>query len=203
MKTGAAIIRPRPASGFTLVELLVTMAISAVVLSQLVVATYALQRSFESANYRMSAQEDQLRMLDYVSRDLHMATAVTVQNGGAQMTATLPAATTSALNLNLGPLLSPLVASSGTPAASVSTTVTYYAEGGQFVRLAGGVQTVIADTVADLAFKRDGSFLRMDVTFTPEFSNSPTVAAQPATRASSSIYLSNVGTANQTTAPSP
>lgn len=180
-----------------MMELLVAMAIGSVVLSQLVVASYALQRSFEAANYRMSAQEDQLRMLDYVSRDLHMASSVTVQNGGTTLTATLPPASTSALNLNLGPLLTSAIASTSTPPASaVPTTVTYFAEGGQFIRQVGGAQTVIADTVADLTFARNGSFVTMDVTFTPEFSSSPTTATQPATRASSQIYLSNAGVTN-------
>ena len=132
-----------PAAGFTLTELLVAMAIGAMVLSQLVVATYSLQRSFEAANYRMSAQEDQLRVIDYVTRDLHTASAVAVQNGGAAVTLTLPPATAGVLNLNLGPLLTPAIASLGL-AAGNPTTVTYSAEGGQFVRQVGGAQTVVA-----------------------------------------------------------
>lgn len=176
-----------------MLELLVAMAISSVVLSGLLVATFSLQRSFESSNYRMTAQEDQLRMLDYVTRDLHMASGVSIQNGGAQLTATLPAASASALDLNLGPLLTPAIASSGASAASAGgTTVTYFAEGGQFVRQVGGVQTVIADTITNLAFAQDGSFVTVDVMFTPEFSNSPTTASQPVTRATSRVFLSNV-----------
>ena len=193
MRTRAAILRP---AGFTLVELLVAMAIGAMVLSQFVVASYALQRSFEAANYRMSAQEDQLRVLDYVSRDLHMASAVAVQNGNAQITATLPSTTSpSVLDLNLGPLLTSAVATTSPPPGS-PTTVTYFAEGGQFVRQVGNTQTVIADTVADVTFTRAGSFVTVDVTFTPEFSNSPTTATQPATRASSRIFLCNAAPAN-------
>ena len=71
--------------GFTLLELLVALAISIVVLTQILVATFALERSFEAADYRMNAQNDQLRALDYLSRDLHMASAVSVQNGGTSV----------------------------------------------------------------------------------------------------------------------
>ena len=192
MKTPPATILRHLEGGFTLPELLVAMAISAVVLSQLVVATYSLQRSFEAANYRMSAQEDQLRMIDYITRDLHMASAVTVQDGGAQVTITLPPTTSGVLDLDLGPLLTPAIASLGPPAAGSPTTVTYSAEGGQCVRQVGTTQTVVADTIADLAFARDSSFVTVNVTFTPEFSNSPTAATQPATRASSQVFLRNV-----------
>ncbi len=196
MKTRTTILRPGPLAGFTLTELLVAMAIATVVLSQLVVASYGLQHSFGAANYRMSAQEDQLRMLDYISRDLRMASAVTRQNNNTQITVTLPPVDTSALNLNLGALLTPMVASATSQAASSPTTVTYFIEGGQCVRQVGNVQTVIADTVASLTFKPDGSFLIVDVTFTPQFSNSPSTATQPATRASSRIYLGNAGSTN-------
>ena len=196
MKARAAILRPGSSAGFTLTELLVATAISAVVLSQLVLASYALQRSFGAANYRMSAQEDQLRLLDYISRDLYMASAVVVQNDSAQITATLPPAGTALLNLHFGLLLTPVTPAASAPATGSPTTVIYFAEGGQCVRQVGSVQTVIADTVASLTFTRDGSFLVVDATFTPEFSNSPTTATQPATRASRRIYLGNAGSAN-------
>ena len=182
----------RRAAGFTLLELLVGMAISAVVLTQIVVATFALERSFGAADYRMNAQNDQIRALDYLARDLHMASAVSVQNGGTAVTLTLPAATTGALDLNLGAVLNPLLSNSGVP--SNSTTVLYYLLGGQLVRETSGAQTVLANTVADLEFTQQGVFMTVDILFTPQYSASSVVKADPNTRASSRVYLRNLGT---------
>ena len=184
--TPTARLRTRSA-GFTLLELLVGLAISAVVLTQILVATFSLQRSFAAADYRMNAQNDQLRALDYLSRDLHMASAVSVQNGGTSLVLTLPGATTSALDLNLGTLLNPLLAKSGVP--SNASTVSYYLLGGELIRETGGAQTVLANTIADLEFSQQGLFVTVDVLFTPQYSNSPAVASQPNTRASSRVYL--------------
>ena len=180
--------------GFTLVELLVSLAISAVVLTQILVVTFSLERSFEAADYRMNAQNDQLRVLDYLSRDLHMASAVSVQNSGTAVTLTLPSGDPSALDLNLGTLLNPLLAGSAVPSNTVA--VSYYVLGGQLIRETNGTQTVLANTVADLEFTRQDTFMVIDLLFTPQYSNSPTVAAQQNTRASSRVYLRSLVTAS-------
>ena len=180
--------------GFTLAELLVSLAISAVVLTQILVVTFSLERSFAAADYRMNAQNDQLRVLDYLSRDLHMASAVSVQNSGTAVTLTLPNTTASALNLNLGTLLNALVLSASAP--SNANTVSYYLLGGQLIRNTGSTQTVLANTVADLEFTQQGSSMTVDILFTPQYSNSPTLAAQQNTRASSCVYLRNLATTN-------
>ncbi len=186
MKRGAL---HRAAAAFTITELMVGMAISAVILEGLSTSFIALQRSFEAANYQMTAQNDQLRILDYISRDLRMASSVTILNDGAKLSLTLPSSAGAGLNLNLGPLLAPLLASSNQAALVTSA---YYVEGGQLIRDVSGVQTALADTVADVQFTRSGNFLAADVVFTPRFSNSPTVADQQATRASNYTLLRNL-----------
>ena len=181
-------------SGFTLVELLVSLAISAVVLTQILVVTFSLERSFAAADYRMNAQNDQLRALDYLSRDLHMASAVSVQNSGTAVPLTLPSGDPSALDLNLGTVLNPLLVGSAAP--SNTTAVSYYVLGGQLIRETNGTQAVLANTVADLEFTRQDAFMIVDLLFTPQYSNSPTVAAQQNTRASSRVYLRSLITAS-------
>ena len=189
-------MKPRRQAGFTLLELLVGMAISAVALTGLLVASWSLQRSFEASNYRMSAQEDQLRLLDYLTRDLHAAVGVSVVNNSSLLTVTVPSSTDSSLDLNLGPLLTPLLAGATPITPTTPTTVSYYAVGGQVVREVNGAQTVIADTIADLTFTQANNYMTIDVTFTPQYSNSPTTASQPATRASSRVLLFNVAAVN-------
>ena len=185
-------------AGFTLTELLIGMAIGSVTLAGVSVASLSLQRSFTAADYQMTAQNDQLRVLDYLSRDLRMASVVTVLNGGTKVTLTLPPATPALLNLNLGPLLSSLGVTGGgaSPAASPSTsTVSYYLEGGQLLRDTNNVQTVIADTVDDLEFTRAGSFVTTSILFTPRFLLTATDGAQASTRASNCVYLRNAAPA--------
>ena len=184
-------------SAFTLVEMLVGLAIGSVTLAGLGVASVSLQRSFTAADYQMTAQNDQLRVLDYLSRDLRMASTVTVLNVGTKVTLTFPAASPTLLNLNLGPLTGSLgLALTGNTAASSSANaapgpVSYYLEGGQVLRDTGGAQTVLADTVDDLEFIRAGSYLTTSVLFTPRFLMNPTAGAQASTRANSCVYLRN------------
>ena len=86
-------------TGFSLIELLVAVAIGAMIMGWGMLAFLALQRSFEAANYQMTAQNDQLRVLDYLSRDVRTASVVTVLNNGGKITATLPTSASSTLSL--------------------------------------------------------------------------------------------------------
>lgn len=181
--------RPRN-SGFTLVELLVGMAISLVGLSGLSVGSIALQRSFEAANYQMNAQNDQLRVLDYLSRDFHLASKVTRADDGAKITVSLPVRSTGTPSLNLGPLLGSVTGTATTQ------TVSYYVEGGEFIREVNGGQSVLADTVDSVQFDTDGAYVTTSVVFTPRFSYSPTMVTQPLTRAQSRVYLRNATQVN-------
>lgn len=176
----------RPAA-FTLLELLLGMTIAAIALAGLATATISLQRSFGAANYQMTAQNDQLRVLDYLSRDLRTATAVTISDAGGRLSATLPASDPNVINLQLGTALTSVLG--GQLNTANPQTVSYYVEGGELIRNLNGVETDLADTVASLSFSRQEQFLTTSILFTPEFSNSPTTATQPNTRATSCTYL--------------
>ena len=182
-------------SGFTLVEMLIGVAIGSITLAGVSVTSMSLQRSFVAADYQMTAQNDQLRALDYLSRDLRMASVVTILNNGTKVTLTLPPPNPNSVNLNLGPMLSSLGIPGGTTATSATSTVSYYLEGGQLLRDTGSIQTVVADTVDDLEFTRAGAFLTTSVLFTPRFLMTASVGAQASTRASNCVYLRNAAPA--------
>lgn len=184
----------RPGAGFTLLETLVGLAVGSLTLGGVAVVSISLQRSFEAANYQMTAQNDQLRVLDYLSRDLHMASAVSILDDGGKLSATLPSNDPSSLSLNLGPLLNSL--QGGGAGTSSTQAVSYYVEGGLFIRELNGVQTPLADTVGYLNFSRQGSVVTTTVQFTPRFSLSPSAAAQQATQTCSYVYLRNATTVN-------
>ena len=189
-----AFLPARRGAAFTLIELMVGMAIGSVVLAGLGVTMVSLQRSFEAANYQMTAQNDQLRVLDYVSRDARTATTLAVSDGGGTLSLTLPSGDTGTLNLALGPTLTSLLGTSGN--STGTQKVAYYVQGGAFIRECNGVQTDLADTVDGVTFSRDGSFLTTSILFTPPFSHSPTTVPQPNTRASNQIYLRNLPATN-------
>lgn len=184
----------RRRSGFTIAELMVGMAIGSIVLAGVALTSTSLQRSFEAANYQMTAQNDQLRIFDYLSRDLHMASAVSILEGDGKLSLTVPTSDSALLTLNLGPLLNALPV--GGTVGATTQMVSYYVEGGQFIREAAGVQTDLADTVAEVKFSRPGMFVTTSVVFTPRFSSSPTAAAQSLTRAASTVYLRNATLTN-------
>lgn len=185
----------RSSGGFTFIELLVGMTIGSIALAGVAVVSISLQRAFEAANYQITAQNDQLRVFDYLSRDLRMAASVSILNGGGKITVTVPSTDPSLVQLNLGPLLG-LLGSTAAAGASPTTTASYYEEGGQFIREVGGVQTDLADTIADVQFTQQGLFVTTSIVFTPRFSSSPTAAAQEATRATGTVCLRNATLTN-------
>lgn len=178
-----------PSGGFTLLELLIGLTVGSMALAGVSLVSIALQRSFQAADYRMGAQNDQLRLLDYLSRDLRMASTITLLNNNAKVTLTLPPDNPGLLNLSLGPVMSSLRGSGA--GATTGRTVSYYVEGGQFIREVDGGQSVLADTVAGLDFQPGNHCLITGIVFTPQFSFSPTLATQENTRVNNCVYLRN------------
>jgi hypothetical protein len=80
----------RRAAGFTMAEMMISMAGSAVIIGALMFTSVGLQRAFRASEVYAAAQADQRRLLDYLTRDLRRAVAiatVTSVNGseGAKM----------------------------------------------------------------------------------------------------------------------
>ena len=87
MKTGA--FPPRD-SGFTLVELMMAMAIGAVVCAVTITGIVFLQKSCAATEQYALSMTDQMRVLDYLSMDLRRAVDVTIDNANNSLTITLP-----------------------------------------------------------------------------------------------------------------
>src|SRR5437762_13412961 len=69
-----------PATGFTVTELLVAVAAAAVVLAAVTVASVALQKSASVADKFLGTQMQQIRIVDYLSRDLRRTDIVTASS---------------------------------------------------------------------------------------------------------------------------
>lgn len=176
-------------SGASLVETLIAAAVSSAILGCLLGGTIALQRGFEAANFHATAQNEQLRVLDYIGRDARSASNVTIQNDGARIDLAVPSGESGSLALHLElPILGSLQLGS---TAAPSKSVSYYREGDRFIREMNGVQTEIARTISDFRATRTGSMLELAVTFSPKFSRSPGAATQQATQITTRVYLRN------------
>ncbi len=68
------------ATGFTVAELLVSVAAGAFVLAAVTLASVALQKSFSAADNFLGTQMQQIRIVDYLSRDVRRSYIVTASS---------------------------------------------------------------------------------------------------------------------------
>lgn len=66
------------AAGFTLIELMVSMAVSVAVIGALLISSMAMQRSLNSNKIYADAYSDQRRVADYIGRELRRAVGMAV-----------------------------------------------------------------------------------------------------------------------------
>lgn len=168
-----------PASGFTLPEVMVSMAVTAFMFAAILTATVTFQRTFSGAMNYSRGTTDQLRALDYVARDLRRSYTVTVSQYSQTLTLTVPdsySAYDSQGNPS-GTLVDPKITNGqvnyGDPTKPI--TICYYLSDGQLLRQqtiasTGAVSTiVIADSVETLqsSFADLTSIVTYTITFAP------------------------------------
>src|SRR5438477_1053120 len=76
--------------GFTLCEMLIALAISSITFAAIITASVALYRSFNAVDAYFSTQMQQLRIIDYLNRDVKRATVVTTSTDLQSITVTVP-----------------------------------------------------------------------------------------------------------------
>lgn len=140
--------------GFTLIEMMVALTLSAITLSTVLIVGVALQRSFAATEAYSMSEGDQLRVEDYIALDCRRSSNAVVDNGswtlsggiyswvsnpsGAQtLILTVPSYYDGSGN-SVGPRLVPsgtsMVAQWGTGA---TTQISYYKSGNNFIRQVG------------------------------------------------------------------
>ncbi len=187
---------------FTLVEILVALAVSSAIAAALFTGVCALQRSFQASEYYASALNDQTRALDYIVRDTRGAITVQVSPNGNALTITLPdyySAYDAQGNPNgapLTPVLTANTATYGDPDKPVM--ISYFTQGRSLIRqiTIGKTnttsKTVIASDVDNfvLNFAAAGSTVTADLSFSPRF-RGISAAADKATKRTATIYMRN------------
>lgn len=153
---------------FTIMELTIAAAMTSAILLCVTIGAIALRRSFEMTDFHVTAQNEQLRVFDYVGRDLRTASVVTVANSGTRLDLLLPVEATSSLASHIELPVAGTVQTGA--AAATPVPVSYYREGDRLIRERAGVKTEIARTVTNFRASRSGSAADIEVTFSPRYS---------------------------------
>jgi Tfp pilus assembly protein PilW len=164
---------------YTLVELLVGVAVSSAIFGTILISGVAIYRSFLSADDYSYQANEQLRAIDFISRDMRSALSVTIPPGGQTVALTLPDIYTTydAKGNPTSALVNPVI-TSGTPGygnAAQPLSVTYYVSGNSLLRqqrVPATAQTttkIVASNVNDftLSFVPLSTVVNFSITFTP------------------------------------
>jgi type II secretory pathway component PulJ len=169
----------KQSAAYTLVELLVGVTISSAIFATILTSGVAIYRSCMSADDYSYQANEQLRAMDYISRDLRSALSVTIPAGGQTVALTLPDiyATYDAKGNPTSTLVNPVITSAapGYGNAAQPLSVTYYVSGNSLLRqqtvpaLAQTTTKVIASNVNDftLKFVPMSTVVNFSITFAP------------------------------------
>lgn len=192
-------------SGFTVAEFMVAIGMCLLILSGLVYGSMALQRSFAATDQYGTAQNSELRVMDYLTRDLRRAQTVYVTPDNKQVSVTLPDYYDT-YDTKGNPTLAsnprdPVITGGTAVFGSNPLTVTYYVDPAtqSLVRqvnwtVAGVAKTstmTIADAVQNfqLAFVNYGSVVQAQITFLPTFQKNSQQIAREGTTLNAAVTL--------------
>jgi prepilin-type N-terminal cleavage/methylation domain-containing protein len=200
-------------SGFTLAEILTAMAIAVVIFAAILTASLAMQKTFNAVDNYFATHIQQIRIIDYLNRDVKRALSVTTSANQQTVTLTIPnytiesnnASSSEASNPSLfGTMRNPTLSSTGlVNYGTTTTTVVYSINGTSILRtedpksdghpvvttIASSTdQLVPATTDTDLT---NTEYTTMAVTFQPIFTSGNAAAERTGTTVFSLAYLRN------------
>ena len=149
---------PAKIHAFTLTEMMIAIAIGSIILGVMLTSSIALQKSFSAADNYFGAHMQQIRIVDYLARDVRRGFSVTTSLDKQTVTVKIPkyiiqAADSDATPSTIGTPRSPTLAISsgdyninyGTTTNQISTVV-YQISGSSIQRTEDGVVTTIASS---------------------------------------------------------
>src|SRR5438067_8825288 len=195
-------------AGFTLSEMLVSLSLSSIILAAAITSGVTLQKSFAAVDNYFSTQMQQIRIIDYLNRDVKRGLIVTTSIDLQSVTMNLPnyiiqsgdseAVGNSSL---VGTPRTPTVAytSSGWQVnySPSTTTVVYSIDGSSILRTENGVVTTIASSTDQLVPKStdvelaNTEYANTSVTFMPIFTSNGSAASRTGTSLYATAYLRN------------
>jgi len=195
-------------AGFTLHEMLIALSISSLVVAAAMASGVALQKSFRAVDAYFGTHMQQIRIIDYLSRDVKRGLAVTTSVSPQSVTVTLPNYLIQSGDAEA--LANPaLIGTPRTPAITYTpsglqvnygtntSTVVYSVSGNSIVRIENGSVTTIASstdqlvpTTTDVELANT-EYTQSSVTFMPIFTSSGTSAQRSGTSLYATSYLRN------------
>ena len=195
-------------SGFTLAEILTAMAIAVVIFAAIITASLAMQKSFNAVDHYFATHIQQVRIIDYLNRDVKRALICTTSVNQQTVTLTIPkyiiqsgdAEAVSNPSL-VGAMRSPTISTttSGVQVnyGTATSTVVYSINGASILRTEDGVVTTIASSTDQLVPTTIDTDLAntekttMAVTFQPIFTSGNVADERTGTTVFSLAYLRN------------
>src|SRR2546429_4322016 len=195
-------------AGFTLSEMLVSLSLSSIVLAAAITSGISLQKSFSAVDNYFSTQMQQIRIIDYLNRDVKRGLIVTTSVDLQSVTMNLPnyiiqtgdseaVANPSLVSTPRTPTIAYTSSGWQVNYSPSTTTVVYSISGSSILRTENGVVTTIASSTDQLVPKSTDVELantecaNTSVTFLPIFTSGGAVAERTGTSLYATAYLRN------------
>lgn len=175
-------------AGFTLNEMLVSLSLSSIVLAAAITSGVALQKSFTATDKYFSTEMQQIRIIDYLNRDVKRGLVVTTSVDLQSVTMSVPKyiiqagdpeaiADPEAIGMPRTPTVSYTSSGWQVNYSPSTATVVYSISGNSILRTENGVVTTIASSTDQLVPKStdvelaNTEYANTSVTFRPIFTN--------------------------------
>ena len=195
-------------SGSTLAELMVGLSISSVIVVAAITASVGLQKSFNAVDQFFATQMQQIRIIDYLARDVNRGLAVTTSVDLQSVTVNVPnyivqagdpeaVANPSSIGTPRTPTISYTTTGPQVNYTTTPSTVVYQINGMSIVRIENGVVTTIASSTDQLVPQTtdvelaNTEYTNSTITFQPVFTSGGQVASRTGTTLCSTAYLRN------------
>ena len=200
--------RQSPQSGFTLAEIMTAMVIAVVIFAAILTASLAMQKTFNAVDNYFATHVQQVRIIDYLNRDVKRALICTTSANQQTVTLTIPkyiiqsgdaeaVSNPSLVGAMRNPTISTTTSGVQVNYGTTTSTVVYSINGAAILRTEDGVVTTIASstdqlipttTDVDLANTEKAT---MAVTFQPIFTSGNVADERTGTTVFSLAYLRN------------
>ena len=182
--------------GFTLAEMMVVSAIVSFMFLAIISASIALQKSFNAVDNYFATQMQQIRIIEYLSRDAKRSYNVQSTTSPQTVTCTIP----NYLNGNARRDPTVTWSTKGVTVDYVATpaTVVYSVNNQSILRTENGALTTIASSTDNLlpawldVELSNTQYLTTNITFLPVFTSGGATASRTGTTLFSTAYLRNL-----------
>jgi prepilin-type N-terminal cleavage/methylation domain-containing protein len=199
---------PHHCQAFTLTEMMVTMAVGAVVLGATLTSSTSLQKSFNAIDNYFATHMQQIRIVDYLSRDVKRGLVVTTSADLQTVTITTPnyivqpgdpeaIATPASIGTPRTPTIVNTPSGPQVNYGATTSTIIYSINGLSILRTENGVVTTIASSTDQLVplttdvELANTEYTKTSITFQPIFTSSGAAASRSGTTVYSTAYLRN------------